>query len=72
MYLEMSRIAKEYVIIHDYNKEGSLLTWIIEWFEGGNYFQFIKVGESEMRDCFSQVEIINVHTKANWYICKPK
>lgn len=31
MYAEMSRITRNYVIIHDYNKERSLLTSIIEW-----------------------------------------
>lgn len=71
MYAEMNRIAREYVIIHDYNKERSLLTSIIEWLEGGNYFEFIENGESEMKAYFLKVEIINVDVKANWYICKP-
>ena len=42
MYIEMSRLARHYVIIHDYSNERALLTTIVEWFEGGNYFNYIK------------------------------
>lgn len=77
MYAEMSRIARKYVIIYDYNDERSLLTSIIEWMEGGDYFYFIKNAEPEMKDYFSEmkscipnVRVINVDVRANWYICK--
>ena len=78
MYAEMSRVAKEFVIIYDYNDNRGILTSIIEWLEGGNYFNFIKNAEPEMKDClvemkscFSDVHIVNVDVRANWYICKP-
>ncbi|HZK10496.1 MAG TPA: class I SAM-dependent methyltransferase [Clostridia bacterium] len=78
LYAEMSRVAKDYVIIHDYNNKRSLLTSFIEWLEGGDYFHFIKHAEREMKDCltemttcFSEVRVIQVGVRANWYICKP-
>lgn len=78
MYSEMSRITKHKVIIHDYNKNRSVLTTIIEWLERGDYFNFIKTAEQEMRDCvdqmkscFSSVVVVNVDTRAAWYICTP-
>jgi ubiquinone/menaquinone biosynthesis C-methylase UbiE len=78
LYAEMSRLAREYVIIYDYNNKKSLLTSIIEWLEGGDYFHFIKHAETEMKDCliemrtcFSEVSVIQVDVRANWYICKP-
>jgi len=78
MYAEMSRVTKKWVIIYDYNKKRSLLTSIIEWLEGGDYFHFIRDSELEMKDCvsemktcFSDVKVINVDVMANWYICKP-
>ena len=78
LYKEMSRIAKHLVIIHDYNKNRSPLTSLIEWLEGGDYFHFIKHAETEMRDClsemkqcFRQVEVIPIAERANWYICTP-
>ncbi len=79
LYTEMGRLAKEYVIIYDYNNKRSFLTSIIEWLEGGDYFHFIKHAEKEMKDClvemktcFSEVSVINVDVRANWYICKPR
>lgn len=79
MYREMSRVARQRVIIHDYNEKRSLLTSIIEWAEGGDYFRFIKEAEqemnsclAEMKKCFSEVEVINVAPRAAWYICTPK
>jgi len=71
MYTEMSRITRNYVIIHDYNNVKSPLTSIIEWLEGGDYFHFIKNVKPELKACFSEVKIINVDVRANWYICKP-
>jgi len=78
MYAEMSRVTKEKVIIHDYNANRSLLTTIIEWLERGDYFRFIEVAEKEMTSCmdegnpcFTKVTVINVDTRASWYICTP-
>lgn len=78
LYAEMSRVAKHYVIIHDYNQRRTLLTTIIEWLEGGDYFRFIQRAEGEMKDCvselnacFTEVTVIPVDKGANWYICKP-
>jgi ubiquinone/menaquinone biosynthesis C-methylase UbiE len=78
MYAEMSRVTNQWVVIYDYNDKRSLLITIIEWLEGGDYFHFIRNAEPEMRDCvsemkscFSQVKVINVDTRAAWYICKP-
>lgn len=78
MYAEMGRVAKSRVIIYDYNEKRSLLTTIIEWLERGDYFNFIGNAESEMkncvfelRECFSEVKVINVDVRAAWYICIP-
>ena len=78
MYKEMSRVAKEYVIIHDYNDKKTPLTSFVEWLEGGDYFHFIKHAEPEMRDCmkemencFSDVRVISIGKTSNWYVCKP-
>lgn len=71
MYAEMSRVSKSKVIIYDYNQKRSLLTSIIEWLERGDYFRFIKEAKEEMTECFSEVRVINVNSKAAWYICTP-
>lgn len=72
MYIEMSRLARHYVIIHDYSNERALLTTIVEWFEGGNYFNYIKNAETEMQEFFADVQVIKVDVRANWYIGKLK
>jgi ubiquinone/menaquinone biosynthesis C-methylase UbiE len=78
MYAEMSRVTSKYVVFHDYNKDRALLTSFVEWVEQGDYFNFIKVAEPEMRDCmnkvkscFKSVKVIQVGPRANWYICEP-
>jgi len=77
MYAEMSRVAKEFVVIHDYNKSRALLTTIIEWLERGDYFNFIKKQPQEMQNCivnmkkcFKEVKEVQVSIRANWYVCK--
>lgn len=79
MYAEMSRVSKSKVIIYDYNQNRGLLTTFIEWLERGDYFHFIKEAKnemeqcvSEMKACFSEVKVVDVDSKAAWYICTPK
>jgi ubiquinone/menaquinone biosynthesis C-methylase UbiE len=78
MYKEMSRVAREYVIIHDYNNKRTPITSFVEWLEGGDYFHFIEHAEPEMRDCmkemencFSEVRVLSIGKNSNWYVCKP-
>ena len=71
MYDEMSRITRHLVIIYDYNKKRSILINIIEWLEGGDYFNFIKKTEDEMKEAFADVRIINVGLRTACYICSP-
>jgi ubiquinone/menaquinone biosynthesis C-methylase UbiE len=70
MYREMSRLTSNLVILHDYNKKRSLLTDIVEWLERGDYFNFIKNVEEELRDSFTEVRIIDINERAAWYVCK--
>ena len=72
MYLEMSRVTKHKVIFYDYNQKESLLTTFVERLEGGDYINFIKNAEAEMRQVFAQVEVAQVYRQSNWYICTPK
>ncbi len=79
LYAEMSRVAGSLVIIYDYNQKRSLFTNLIEGLEGGDYFHFIHHALPEMEDClvamqscFSEVRMVEVDTRAAWYICRPK
>lgn len=69
LYLEASRLAKQIVVFHDYNSERAVLTNVVEWLEGGDYFNFITTAQSEMEDYFSSVEVVDVDKRAAWYIC---
>ena len=78
LYQEMSRIAKDKVIIYDYNENRAPLTTFVEFMEGGDYFQFIQYPAVEMEDCetdmkrcFKDVKTVNVDIRASWYICTP-
>jgi len=79
MYQEMQRLAKEYVIFHDFNQNRSLAISFIEWLEGSDYFRFIKTARSEFTECkaglekcFEEVTEVKVAPQASWYICKVK
>lgn len=50
MYREMNRVTKELVIIIDYNQNRSLVTDMAETLEGGDYFNFIKQVEPELKE----------------------
>lgn len=70
LYSEMRRLASRIVIIHDYTDKRSLITDIAEWSEGGDYFNFIKVVQGELRDFFRNLQVIPVEPRAALYVCR--
>lgn len=71
VYTEMNRVARHLVIVHDYNKNRATLTDLVEWLEGGDYFNFIQRAQHEMEEVFCDVRAIDVALRAAWYICSP-
>jgi ubiquinone/menaquinone biosynthesis C-methylase UbiE len=69
MYAQMSRLSKQLVIIYDYNGNRSAFTNIIERLEGGDYFNFIQNIKSELEEYFGVIKVIDVDSRAAWYIC---
>jgi len=70
LYAEMRRLAVKFVIIHDYTNKRSLITDIVEWAEGGDYFKFIRVVQDELSDFFVNLQVIPVEPRAALYICR--
>lgn len=68
MYREMARVTEKKMIIYDYNQERRLVNDFVEWLEGGDYFNFIKVVEDELRGEFGNVSKRNVDKRAAWYV----
>jgi SAM-dependent methyltransferase len=71
LYAEMSRITKHLIIIHDFNCNRSFLIDIIERLEGGDYFNFIKNAEDEIKELFFDIQAIEASPKTVCYICRP-
>ncbi len=71
LYQECKRISREAVLFHDYTNSRNVLISIIEYLEGGDYFNFIKNVPKEFEDHFSVVREIRMGAHAAWYICKP-
>lgn len=72
MFTEMRRLSRGIVLFHDYTSDRHPLTSLIEYLEGGDYFNFIKTGEEEMRAVFTNVNVVRVGPRAAWYICSVK
>ena len=69
VYAEMARIARRAVIFYDYNAKRGIISDIMEFIEGGDYFRFIKTAEQELKAVFPSVQIVDVDKHAAWYIC---
>ncbi|MFA5637552.1 MAG: class I SAM-dependent methyltransferase [Anaerovoracaceae bacterium] len=79
LYTQMGRVAKEWVVIYDYNQKRSPLTSLVEWMEGGDYFNFIRHGRKEMEECrkemelcFSEVKVFDIGKRTALYLLKPR
>ena len=68
MLLEMKRIARTAVILHEYNGKRKWLTDIAEYLEGGDYFNFIRTIDEEFRDIFPHRMVIPIGKQAVWHV----
>ena len=71
MYAELNRITKNLIIIYDYNQRRSIWVDMIEWLEGGDYFNFIENVSNELNQNFSKISVIKISKMASCYICYP-
>ena len=72
LFLEAARLSRGKILFHDYSAERNMITDIIEYIEGGDYFNFIRTGLEEMEEIFSSVEVVRIKKYTNWYICTPE
>lgn len=70
LYNEMKRVARKTVIFIDYNEQRSLISDIVEWLEGGDYFNFILTNKDELMEQFGNLQVINTGKRSAAYICK--
>jgi 2-polyprenyl-3-methyl-5-hydroxy-6-metoxy-1,4-benzoquinol methylase len=70
LYGAMKLIATKRVVIMDYNQNPGIMVSVIEWLERGDYFNFIKSIEAEMRESFSHVHTIQTGKRSAWYVCE--
>ena len=68
LYTAMKRLALKRVIIMDYSQRRGILTSLVEWLEQGDYFNFIKSVDEEMRQNFPNIQVIHTGKRTDWYI----
>jgi len=71
LFREARRLSRGVVLFHDYTADRHLPTSIIEYLEGGDYFNFIRTGLDDMRSVFTDVRVVRVGKRAAWYVCVP-
>ncbi|GAB1482468.1 hypothetical protein MASR2M78_12830 [Treponema sp.] len=69
LFQEAKRLSRGLVLFHDYTPDRNLLISLVEYFEGGDYFNFIKTVQDELRSVFSDLKVVKVGRQAAWYIC---
>ncbi|NLY37160.1 MAG: class I SAM-dependent methyltransferase [Tissierellia bacterium] len=70
LYEEMKRVTRHTVVFYEYNQQRSLLTDIVEFMEGGDYFNFILTIKSELKREFGNLKVINTGPRSALYICQ--
>ena len=69
LFREARRLSRGVVLFHDYTPDRRLLTSIIEYAEGGDYFNFIMTVQDELLSVFADLKVIRVGKQAAWYVC---
>jgi ubiquinone/menaquinone biosynthesis C-methylase UbiE len=65
---EMKRVAKKYVVIHDFHKKTSFAIQVLEFLERSDYINFKKGFDAEMKSHFRQTKIISSENGNGLYV----
>ncbi len=68
---EMKRLAKDYVVVHDFYRGTPLLVRLLEFLERSDYVNFKKSFKNEMSQMFTETFIIESETGNALYFGKP-
>lgn len=68
---EMRRLAKDYVVVHDFYRGTPLLVRLLEFLERSDYVNFKKSFKNEMSQMFTETFIIESETGNALYFGKP-
>lgn len=72
-YKEGYRLAKKVFILFDYSKTKiGFFMQLIELIEKGDYFNFYKNSEKELKDLFPSLQIIDIEKTSCWYVVNKK
>ena len=71
LFREMKRLARDTVLVHDYNAHRTLAATIVEALEGGDYVNFIATGAEDLRAVVSSVRVVPVGRQSAWYVGRP-
>lgn len=55
------------LLVMDYSQHRSWPVDLIEWAEGGDYFNFVRTFESELTQAFGEFTVESIHRHVNWY-----
>ncbi len=67
VFRKIKACACRQVLILDYSSHRSWPVDLIEWAEGGDYFNFTRTIEHELREAFGDFSMTPVHNHVNWY-----
>ncbi len=67
---ELQRVARKGVVFFDYHPNRNLGVAFVEWLEGGAYFEFLKRGEAELREHFTEVQRVPFSSYESAYLCR--
>jgi ubiquinone/menaquinone biosynthesis C-methylase UbiE len=70
MYNEMKRITTDKILFIDYNQSRNIFITLIEWLEGGDYFNYIKNINCELKEHFNVVKELPLNKYTSLYICE--
>jgi SAM-dependent methyltransferase len=69
VYTELRRVTRRLVAVIDYHRNFNPAVALIEWLEGGDYFAFVKVAESELAAAFAHLEVQRFPGSESLYLC---
>ena len=69
LYREMKRDGRHLAIVHDYNGNHGFFSTLAEIAEGGDYFNFVRVAEDEIRGFFGNLDVVDTDEQSCCYVC---
>ena len=72
LYRKMQQLSKQYIVFYEHRKSKNVIVKFVEYLEDGDYFNYVRVAEKELKTYYNNLTVIPVSKRSVLYLVEVK